>query len=226
MRILIFSDTHLTDRFDKKKYIFLKKIIFSADHVIINGDFWDGYEIYFNQFIRSEWKKLFPLLKKKNTVYLYGNHDKKSLSDQRVNLFSVKQAQQYSLRSGKLSFWIEHGNKYFPDWEETFPIKQPNYFINTCYTIVEKLLFTVFKTKIQTGFLHQFNKKIKKIIQKKIPKDYIFICGHTHAQELDLKNRFINTGIIRHGIGQYLLIENGKLKLKSERYDNSIFKFI
>lgn len=219
MRILIFSDTHLTHKFDEKKYTLLKKIISSVDRVIINGDFWDGYEIYFNQFISSPWRKLFPLLKKKKTVYLYGNHDKKTLSDHRINLFSSKQAEHYSLRSGRLNLWIEHGNKYFPDWEETFPIKQPNFLLNITYTIAEKILFTIFKTRIQTGFLHQFNEKIKKIIQKKIPQDYIFICGHTHAQEFDLKNRFINTGIIRHGIAQYLFIEDNKLKLISERYD-------
>ncbi len=219
MKYLIFSDTHLTAKFDKKKYTFLKKIISEADRVIINGDFWDGYEIYFNQFISSPWKKLFPLLKKKQAVYLYGNHDKKSLNDKRVSLFSTKQALYHLLKSSNRSFWIEHGNKYFPDWEEKVQIKQPNYVINRLYNITEKILFTIFGTKIQTVFFHQFNKTIEQAIQKTIPKRYIFICGHTHAQELDLKNHFINTGIIRHGLAQYLLIENGKLELKSERYD-------
>lgn len=219
MKYLIFSDTHLTDKFDEKKYILLKKIISSADRVIINGDFWDGYEIYFKDFIRSKWKKLFPLLKKKKTVYLYGNHDKKSLSDRRVNLFSVKQVVQYSLQSGKLHFWVEHGNKYFPDWEETVPIKQPNFVINRLYDIAEKTLFALFGTNIQRYFFSRFNRKIKLLIKKAVLKNHIFVCGHTHAQEIDLKNKFINTGIIRHGLAQYLLIEDGKLQLKSDRYN-------
>src|SRR3990172_1424130 len=63
MKILVFSDSHLTDKFEEKKFYFLKKIIRQSDFVIINGDFWDGYLTTFNRFISSNWSKLFPLLK-------------------------------------------------------------------------------------------------------------------------------------------------------------------
>ncbi|KUK82735.1 MAG: Metallo-dependent phosphatase, partial [Microgenomates bacterium 39_6] len=87
MKTLIFSDTHLTDRLDPKKMAFLKKIINKADQVIINGDFWDGAFISFDQFLSSPWQELFSLLKKKQTIYIYGNHDKKERCGKGVSLF-------------------------------------------------------------------------------------------------------------------------------------------
>ena len=88
MKILVISDVHLDNAFEKPKYRFLKKIIRRADRVIINGDFWDGYLVKFQQFIQSPWKSLFPLLKSKKTIYIYCNHDKKILSDKHTALFS------------------------------------------------------------------------------------------------------------------------------------------
>ncbi len=42
MRILVISDTHLTHKFDQRKFEYLLSIISQADKVIINGDFWDS----------------------------------------------------------------------------------------------------------------------------------------------------------------------------------------
>ncbi len=83
MKTIVLSDTHLYEEFDEKKFNFLKRIISKVDRVIINGDFWDSYICSFSDFINSPWKKLFPLLKTKKTVYIYGNHDKKSLTDKK-----------------------------------------------------------------------------------------------------------------------------------------------
>jgi len=62
MNILVFSDTHLYLPFDQKKFNFLKKIISESGQVIINGDFFDGYMNKFDEFCKSSWNKLFPLL--------------------------------------------------------------------------------------------------------------------------------------------------------------------
>ncbi len=67
--ILIFSDTHLTTKYDRKKFELLSKLIGSSDRVIINGDFYEGYVINFGQFIASPWRNLFPLLKEKKAIY-------------------------------------------------------------------------------------------------------------------------------------------------------------
>jgi len=71
MKILVFSDTHLTDRFDQGKFRFLQKIINFSDQVIINGDFWDSWFTNFDDFVNSEWRKLFPILLKKRAIYIW-----------------------------------------------------------------------------------------------------------------------------------------------------------
>ncbi len=80
MKTIIFSDAHLTNRFDEPTYRFLENMILSADKIIINGDFWDGEVVSFNQFINSKWQKLFPLLLERKAVYIYGNHDRQRIS--------------------------------------------------------------------------------------------------------------------------------------------------
>jgi hypothetical protein len=45
-----------------------------------------------------------------------------------------------------------------------------------------------------------------------------FVCGHTNFAEIDLKRNFINSGFVKHGIGRYLIINEGKVSLHEERY--------
>src|SRR3989338_7051902 len=111
MHTLIFSDTHLSHRFHPSKFSLLKKIISRSNQVVINGDFWDSYTTTFDRFIHSPWKDLFPLLKSKHAVYLYGNHDPKNLSDHRVSLFSDNQLDEHRLPWKKFTLVIHHGHR-------------------------------------------------------------------------------------------------------------------
>ncbi|MBI4226199.1 metallophosphoesterase family protein, partial [Candidatus Roizmanbacteria bacterium] len=121
MKILIFSDSHLTENFEEKKFNFLKKIIQQSDSVIINGDFWDGYRTTFDRFISSDWNKLFPLLKSKKTVYIHGNHDRETYIDQNASLFSDLQTHTYRLQLNGKVFIIEHGHRFYPLFDEILP---------------------------------------------------------------------------------------------------------
>lgn len=121
MTIIIISDTHLTNEFDQKRFDFLKKIILESDQVIINGDFWDGYFVEFKNFIESSWRELFPFLKAKRTVYIFGNHDRREWADEHVNLYSVEQKEKHELRLNERIFHIEHGNKIAPVPDDIFP---------------------------------------------------------------------------------------------------------
>jgi len=60
---------------------------------------------------------------------------------------------------------------------------------------------------------------MKKRIQKKVKKNEIYVCGHSHWAGFDLKNQYINTGYMENGTAKYMWIENNKLIPKSERYD-------
>lgn len=222
MRLLVFSDTHLNDTFEEKKYRLLESNIKSSDRVIINGDFWEGFIFSFDQFINSPWKGLFPHLVAKKTVYLFGNHDRKEYSDKRARLFSVKQSQQYKINSEDNELIFEHGNRLLPFFDEYIKFKQLNHIkplFMKAYNAFNRPLTRNYKDKFINLVYRPQNKIIINKLKKELIKNQIMITGHTHAYGIDLKNQYINTGFIRHGWAQYLIIENGKFKMMNEWYD-------
>ena len=220
MKILVFSDSHLNLPFQQSKCDFLKSIIEPADHVIINGDFWDGYFITFDQFIESEWKQLFPLLKKRNAVYIFGNHDRSSFADNRANLFSDTQTLQHQLESGNKLFVFEHGNRLYPTMDEKVTSARMRKFNSRIINSIERRILKRFGESPLLRIMSGKNNKIKKKVLKEIPAHAYFICGHTHCAEFDEENRFINSGFMKHGIAQYLYIQDGKVERRLERYDD------
>ncbi len=222
MRILLFSDTHLTYQLEEKKFNFLKTIINTADKVVINGDFWEGYSISFDKFIYSPWKHLFPLLKSKKTIYIFGNHDREEyLNSNRADLFSNIQAKRYEIKLNSYSFVFEHGNRLVPFYDETTTIKKSRVsrFVGDIFEEVEKLTTKRVGKKLLRYYCQKQNNKIKEKIKEELTPEQIFACGHTHLAEFDEKNRFINTGRIKFGLGQYTLIDDQKIKQFEEWYD-------
>ena len=212
MKIVVFSDTHLGLPFEEKKFNFLATIIQNSDQVIINGDFWEGHLIAFNDFVESPWKDLFPLLKEKNTIYIHGNHDKQELTDERSALFSNTQTDRYILKLKDKSLILEHGDRL------AFLPKRPKFFTRRAMAI-EKMMIRKAGDKIHKIIGGKLNRKIKKALKLELGENEIYICGHTHYAEIDKNSQFINSGIIRHGIAQYLLIENDRIVAKEEWYD-------
>lgn len=219
MSIVIFSDTHLYHSFEANKYNFLRKIISRADQVIINGDFWDGYVTTFDDFLTSEWKKLFPLLKAKHAIYLYGNHDKAAFADSRVNLFCDNALSSYTFTFHEKKFVVEHGNRFLPTLDEQLGIREPYPILSSTYRKLVWSMVKIFRHKFIQFYFQPGNKKIKAKINTKFPKGEILICGHTHAAEVDPENRYLNSGIVNYGLGQYLFFENKKIQLYEEWYE-------
>lgn len=223
MKYLVFSDTHLGKDFDKKKFLFLKKTIDQSDRVIINGDFWEGLQITFDEFVHSPWSELFPYLKKKHAVYVYGNHDLQKWTDERVSLFSSAQANQYTFKSDDKIFIVEHGDRAFilgviiaktiSNIILLFTGKNPQISYH-----LEKFVYTVFGKDFHQRLSKAMNNNIKKQLGKEISGGKILICGHSHHQDYDVRHNFVNTGTIQFGMGQYAIIENGKVILKEEMY--------
>lgn len=218
MKILAFSDSHLSDHFDEKKFEYLSSIIKEADQVVLNGDFWDHYATNFNKFVNSQWKRLFPLLKEKKTIYIYGNHDSEKFSDNRVNLFSDIQTERYELKSGNKTFIFEHGNRFFPGMNEFLDIRLINALIDRILDPIQYQMIRRFNGKLLRLSVKRTNSIIKRRLKKELKANQIYICGHTHCAELDMKRRFINTGINNYGLGQCLWIENGKISFKEKWY--------
>lgn len=213
MKILVFSDTHLTAVFDEKKYNFLKKIIQEADQVIINGDFWDGFLTSFDKFINSPWKQLFPLLKEKQAVYIYGNHDHAKYADGRVNLFSVFQTQQYAFSTKNSTYLLEHGHTSFTLMAGVPPLLLK--IITRSSHLVEGFLTRLWGRSTRF-FGARLNRRLKK--RARTRSNHTSIFGHTHYAEYDVKNNFINTGYIKHGLAQYLIIDDHHIVAKEEKY--------
>lgn len=216
MRTLVFSDTHLGAKFNQKLFTELVKLIESVDKVIINGDFWDYHLVSWDQFLNSEWSRLFPLLKSKNAVYTFGNHDPARLMDERMNLFSDLQVSSYELRSGEHTFVFQHGNSIAPTLDETMPIVlRSKRLVDLSYKV-----YDYFARRLGMSFFKlgkSKNSKMKKWAAKNLKSDQILVCGHSHVMESNLEKRFINTGLIRFGFMQYMIIEDGNFSLESYR---------
>lgn len=219
MKTLIFSDTHLTHRFERKKFRYLKRLIESVDEVIINGDFWDGLSTTFEKFVNSPWQELFPLLKQKNTVYIYGNHDFEHMADERVSLFSVKQVEKHVAHTNPKKLTIKHGHQHTPSIQNKIGNKTYLKFINRLYEYGEWFVLKLFgKGIFRHGLYGFFNYSLHTYAKLHLPETEILVCGHSHSAVFLPGEKYINSGFIRHGLAQYLIIENKKIRLIEEKY--------
>lgn len=217
MTTIIISDTHLAKKFSKRKFDYLKRVFSCADRIILNGDFWDGHLVNFDKFINSQWQQLFPILKSKKTIYIYGNHDNKYCNDIRTNLFSNIQVETPKLNVGNKLIHIEHGNKIAPSLDEKFSWLPTNRFIFSLLHILNLLVVKILGKKFYI-LNSRRNRKMKVWCRSKLPLNNFLICGHSHLAELNPAYRFANTGFVRYGYGHYLRIENDSIKLIEERY--------
>jgi predicted phosphodiesterase len=229
MKYLIFSDTHLSAyEFDKPKFEKLVSLITQADIVIINGDFYDGYLCSFDEFVQSPWAKLFPLLKKKRAIYIYGNHDRPEYMDERVTEFSVEQTYRKELTVGRQQIIVQHGQNFAPDFDGRFPSISyylawfyPRYFYHEQNKTLINRFFLSYYAANKNKFLHDEMKRSITFLRKR--NSYLtnewFICGHSHIPEFNTKLRFVNSGQFSRGLAQYVGISNtGEISLQLETY--------
>jgi predicted phosphodiesterase len=219
MKLLVISDTHLTDRFNEKKYQVLHSLISDADQVLLNGDFWEGFETTFDQFIASPWNTLFPLLKQKKTIYLYGNHDKQSFSDERSNLFSVQTAETMTIESGDKRFIFEHGHSYCKMIDEQLGIVRTPKWASVLATYIQDKMIRNYGPDLMHKLFHKLNKDIHSNVKGTLKHNEIFVCGHTHVSENSPHLQFLNTGFINYGLAQYATIQNGVVRFEQLKYD-------
>ena len=209
----------------------MKKIIREADRVIIAGDFWDGWFLTFGEFIESEWSKLFPLLKEKHTIYIYGNHDIESACDERVSLFCDKAEHCYDFELGKNSYHVTHGNRICGD------IARRNPLLHLYYRILHdkkhKRLNKGFKLFIhfleRVGYLSMgrnvglnsinkvSNRNMKEYATNHLKGTYL-IAGDSHRPEEDIASHYLNSGFINYGHASYVLVDEAGPHLFEQDY--------
>jgi predicted phosphodiesterase len=215
MKTLVISDIHLTHRFDERKYRFLEKLFSSYDAIILNGDFWDGFSTTIDRFVKSEWSKLFPLLKAKGAIYLFGNHDKREFNDERMSLFSVENKDSHEMTEGIYTYHFEHGHILCPAFD-ALPL--PRFLMK----YVNFMTFHTEKILVKLGSPHNIitrsaNRKIKKRL-KNLQFPHWYLCGHTHVAEFDNTNKFANSGFVQYGKATYLIIDPLGPSLQTEWY--------
>lgn len=219
MITVIISDLHLTEEFDKRKFDYLESVFNGADRVIINGDFWDRYFVEFDEFVKSEWRKLFPLLKAKKAIYLFGNHDRKNWCDERVKLFSAVASGKVNLSINGKRFHVQHGNRVVPAPDDRFSWLNEKKLGRTLVALCIRLFVRrLLSTSTGEWYLKRINKKMKKWWESQSLEKEILVCGHSHWAEFNLNARYLNSGFVNYGYGQYLKISKDKLELVEERY--------
>lgn len=216
MKTLVISDIHLSHIFDEKKFFFLKKLFSSYEKIILNGDFWDGYVTTFDRFISSKWSQLFPLLKSKGVIYLYGNHDQKQFNDERTTLFSVEQKDHHLLAVGTQTYHIEHGHRLMKTMDVTYPFsRRILYYIN--YIMHQIEYFLNIMGSPHRIVLKKANNKMKKKLRR-MQFSHWYLCGHTHYEEIDESNKFANSGPNQFNKASYLIVDSAGLSLRTQRY--------
>ncbi len=222
MNTLVISDTHFTKKFQQKRFEKLKTLIGKVDQVIINGDFWEGMSITFDEFMNSKWKKLFPILKSKNTIYVYGNHDDKRLSDNRVFEFCNQVTENYELETPKRNYFFTHGQNFlYPrktDRDESVKksCKPSTRFDIATANILQRTIFGLLGPNILPKSFNNIDQQTR---EKITSIDNLLVCGHSHTPQYKPEINFMDIGFFNYGWANYLLIDNqGEFEFKSERY--------
>jgi predicted phosphodiesterase len=219
--ILVLSDTHLNKNFEQAKLDKLVTLIQGARHVIINGDFWEGFEMTFDEFMRTKWVDLFPYLKSKHAVYIFGNHDKCKFSDQRIDQFCDRSTEQYIEQINTIRFIFEHGHRYAHKLDGMFGVERPHRIEQALVESIQMIAIKLFGTRAMWFAFKGLNQEIKRKAKEEFGKlgPYRLISGHTHCAEVDTARNFANTGFSKYGYLQYLTIdEKGIIKKHLERY--------
>lgn len=218
MKILIFADTHLTEKFNVKLFDYIAPLALRADQIIINGDFWDCHLTNFDQFVTSRWSTLFPLLQKK-TIYLYGNHDPARQMDKRVKLFSKIQAKSWQLKVGDQTLLLEHGDRVAPEFQEKHHLvtNLTNRFTPWLYPRLDGLLFkSSLLPRIYQKYMEfrhgQLLKQLKSFSQDHCQPKTLRVFGHSHLPCHNQVNQgFICLGACRFDQFNYLWIKDSKI---------------
>jgi len=216
---LVVSDLHLTPKFNKRKFNYLKKLFQKADRIIVNGDLWCYYYCNFADFLKSEWRKLFPVMLEKGCIYIHGNHDRKKWCNENTRLFSVATYDRYSFKQNGNTFNIQHGHLILnkPIRNETFIKYLKKYRVAKPYYALQNIIINKLGYNIYNIIGVPYNKGHKKYHKKFIPNGEFLVCGHSHLPEGSLERGYINTGFIDYGSSSYLLI-NDKISLVKESY--------
>jgi len=206
-KVVVFSDSHITHHFNKKKNKLLHEIIASADIIIINGDFWDGYVSTAQQILASPWSALLDKLKEKQTFYLCGNHDKyrdsQPIADRCANEFG----EELLLQVGTTTYHIKHGQDVYPDFDDRH--KRITQLSKRLTRYVSQL--SNIKNNLKSFLPHIKPNPLRVMLKRQLAKQpscqqHFHIFGHSHRPLIQTELQCANSGFVTNQIAFFLEI--------------------
>lgn len=224
-KYIVISDIHLTKEFDAAKYNCLVRIISQCETLIINGDFWKNTDTTFSEFIHSAWKKLFPLLKSKNCIYIPGNHDPLSEISLKYQDFALILTNEYEINLDGTIFSISHGHQAHPILSVLTYIHKYSIWIDRVFkshlrmTKKQIRLTKKYKYPLMFGTLASDYLLRTSVKRKNMLKNRVIIYGHSHIPGIHSNINYVNSGFLDFNLAYYVTINtDGEYSMLSDSY--------
>lgn len=212
MKHVVISDLHFGSNVCEGKLIlsFLESLE-PATQLIVNGDMTDSYR--FKKYKKKHWKALDVLRRRKNTVFIAGNHEESR--EKATDAFGVEFFDSIIIQSGGKDFSIQHGHRW-DDLLGKYPLLEHlGDFVYAGLQRVDKNHRVAKKVKHYfKRFIHCIEKVAKGALQVDVSGGVI--CGHTHfPTHVSYQGRsYWNSGCWTERPGTCVEIENGVVTLK------------
>ncbi len=227
---IILSDLHLgsTNIHTERLAMFLE-VIAGFDRVILNGDFLDDLWEY-KKTIQSAWSPLFELLKTKDVIYVFGNHDPETPAlIEATSAFISEYYHTYYLPVADKELVIMHGQTIYPRPVDQLYRQRKNWYGKIFNRIVRVLWYSFYPViltvrffiekkqgnlaKIQRNVIKLQNDKMRGYAKEHLKPHQILVCGHSHLPEFSPELQFINEGANSYERVEYLSIRDEKMEL-------------
>lgn len=224
MRTLLISDVHIGFKFSRASDAVSVLNNEQFDRLIMVGDIFDIQSMlhrpYWDEHHTAFLKKMLKLAKKKEVIYVIGNHDYPlyHLQEYTNKLAGVKLCREYAYSSGNKNILCVHGDQFDSVSHKMQAVG--DFFYNIL------LHLNGFVAKIRSLFGLQYwsiskwcKDKVKNTISKAFSIDDklreldadVVVYGHTHMPFV--QNDLVNTGTFVE-IATYVIEENGVFELK------------
>jgi UDP-2,3-diacylglucosamine pyrophosphatase LpxH len=219
---VVISDLHISSNISQTRQIlhFLHKIYqneIKTKSLIINGDLFDNLD--FRRLKNGHWKVLAYIRKisnKTKVIYISGNHD--GPANIISHILGANFVEEYTFFSGHNKVVILHGDRF-----DNFISKHPRLtkLADNIYRWIQRIDPSFYwarllkrSSKIFLRCSNQIKDRAKQYA-KSIGAN-IIICSHTHHALTDKSDmvHYINSGSWTENPCHYVLIKNGRAKLK------------
>jgi UDP-2,3-diacylglucosamine pyrophosphatase LpxH len=225
MRTLLISDVHIGFKFSRAKdaVSVLENVKF--DRLILVGDIFDIQNMmhrpYWDEYHTAFLKKILKIAKKKEVIYVIGNHDYPlfHLQEYTDKIAGIKLCREYTYTSGNKKILCVHGDQFDALSRRFQAIGDFFYYLLLHMNHIVGKLQSLFGFKYRS-FSKWCKDKVKNTINKAfsiedklkaIENVDIVVYGHTHMPYVS--DKLVNTGTFVE-IATYVIEEKGVFILK------------